>query len=192
MCFIHASIYISVVLSLLGRVWCRRHSWTSHRVKNVSQCDYTEVRPGMNARIWPVFSPCCSLFNCFSQLFSQFLDSPGWFAVLTSRLAAKLLSDDSTPPGPEHHGLSAVALGSQQCHDYQSGARHKEQSLYTGFAGKSRFINLFILNIYFNVVNHFFSHSHLSQLGVPHSYLMMSYHYKFQDDDQTKVKGSVK
>uniref|UniRef100_A0A8C7ZBG6 DnaJ homolog subfamily C member 11 n=1 Tax=Oryzias sinensis TaxID=183150 RepID=A0A8C7ZBG6_9TELE len=30
------------------------------------------------------------------------------------------------------------------------------------------------------------------QLGVPHSYLMMSYQYKFQDEDQTKVKGSLK
>ncbi|KAF3856042.1 hypothetical protein F7725_016765 [Dissostichus mawsoni] len=30
------------------------------------------------------------------------------------------------------------------------------------------------------------------QLAVPHSYLMMSYQYKFQDEDQTKVKGSVK
>ncbi|XP_006784534.1 dnaJ homolog subfamily C member 11-like [Neolamprologus brichardi] len=30
------------------------------------------------------------------------------------------------------------------------------------------------------------------QLGVAHSYLMMSYQYKFQDEDQTKVKGSVK
>ncbi|KAM6928191.1 dnaJ homolog subfamily C member 11 [Xenentodon cancila] len=30
------------------------------------------------------------------------------------------------------------------------------------------------------------------QLGVPHSYLMMSYQYKFQDEDQTKVKGSFK
>ncbi|KAM6980785.1 dnaJ homolog subfamily C member 11 [Aplochiton taeniatus] len=30
------------------------------------------------------------------------------------------------------------------------------------------------------------------QLGVPHSYLMMSYQYKFQDEDQTKIKGSVK
>ncbi|XP_063072693.1 dnaJ homolog subfamily C member 11 [Engraulis encrasicolus] len=30
------------------------------------------------------------------------------------------------------------------------------------------------------------------QLGVPHSYLMMSYQYKFQDDDQTKIKGSLK
>uniref|UniRef100_A0A3Q3VYH5 DnaJ homolog subfamily C member 11 n=1 Tax=Mola mola TaxID=94237 RepID=A0A3Q3VYH5_MOLML len=30
------------------------------------------------------------------------------------------------------------------------------------------------------------------QLGVPHSYLMMSYQYKFQDEDETKVKGSVK
>ncbi|KAI3370273.1 hypothetical protein L3Q82_025055 [Scortum barcoo] len=30
------------------------------------------------------------------------------------------------------------------------------------------------------------------QLGVPHSYLMMSYQYKFQDEDQTKLKGSVK
>ncbi|XP_056130886.1 dnaJ homolog subfamily C member 11-like [Lampris incognitus] len=37
--------------------------------------------------------------------------------------------------------------------------------------------------------------SHLTlalQLGVPHSYLMMSYQYKFQDEDQTKVKGSLK
>ncbi|XP_076874549.1 dnaJ homolog subfamily C member 11a [Brachyhypopomus gauderio] len=30
------------------------------------------------------------------------------------------------------------------------------------------------------------------QLGVPHTFIMMSYQYKFQDDDQTKVKGSVK
>uniref|UniRef100_A0A672ZJJ6 DnaJ (Hsp40) homolog, subfamily C, member 11b n=1 Tax=Sphaeramia orbicularis TaxID=375764 RepID=A0A672ZJJ6_9TELE len=30
------------------------------------------------------------------------------------------------------------------------------------------------------------------QLGVPHSYLMLSYQYKFQDEDQTKVKGSLK
>uniref|UniRef100_A0A3Q2FU92 DnaJ homolog subfamily C member 11 n=1 Tax=Cyprinodon variegatus TaxID=28743 RepID=A0A3Q2FU92_CYPVA len=30
------------------------------------------------------------------------------------------------------------------------------------------------------------------QLGVPHSYLMMSYQFKFQDEDQTKVKGSLK
>ncbi|KAM9814230.1 dnaJ homolog subfamily C member 11-like [Neosynchiropus ocellatus] len=30
------------------------------------------------------------------------------------------------------------------------------------------------------------------QLGVPHSYLMTSYQYKFQDEDQTKVKGSLK
>ncbi|KAG7494126.1 hypothetical protein JOB18_023722 [Solea senegalensis] len=37
------------------------------------------------------------------------------------------------------------------------------------------------------------SHFTLSlQLGVAHSYMMMSYQYKFQDEDQTKVKGSVK
>ncbi len=36
------------------------------------------------------------------------------------------------------------------------------------------------------------SQPHMLQLGVPHSYLMMSYQYKFQDEDQTKVKGSVK
>lgn len=34
--------------------------------------------------------------------------------------------------------------------------------------------------------------SHTVQLGVAHSYLMMSYQYKFQDEEQTKVKGSVK
>lgn len=30
------------------------------------------------------------------------------------------------------------------------------------------------------------------QLGIPHTFVMMSYQYKFQDDDQTKIKGSVK
>ncbi|KAL4658568.1 hypothetical protein GN956_G3177 [Arapaima gigas] len=30
------------------------------------------------------------------------------------------------------------------------------------------------------------------QLGVPHSFVLMSYQYKFQDEDQTKVKGTVK
>uniref|UniRef100_A0A8C9RY51 DnaJ (Hsp40) homolog, subfamily C, member 11a n=1 Tax=Scleropages formosus TaxID=113540 RepID=A0A8C9RY51_SCLFO len=30
------------------------------------------------------------------------------------------------------------------------------------------------------------------QLGIPHSFMMMSYQYKFQDEDQTKIKGSVK
>ncbi|KAG7221553.1 hypothetical protein INR49_017084 [Caranx melampygus] len=31
-----------------------------------------------------------------------------------------------------------------------------------------------------------------AQLGIPHTFLMMSYQYKFQDEDQTKIKGSVK
>ncbi|KAG9352753.1 hypothetical protein JZ751_017329 [Albula glossodonta] len=31
-----------------------------------------------------------------------------------------------------------------------------------------------------------------SILGIPHSFMMMSYQYKFQDEDQTKIKGSVK
>ncbi|XP_076132476.1 dnaJ homolog subfamily C member 11a [Alosa pseudoharengus] len=30
------------------------------------------------------------------------------------------------------------------------------------------------------------------QLGIPHTFMMMSYQYKFQNEDQTKVKGSVK
>lgn len=30
------------------------------------------------------------------------------------------------------------------------------------------------------------------QLGLPHTFVMMSYQYKFQDDDQTKIKGSIK
>lgn len=30
------------------------------------------------------------------------------------------------------------------------------------------------------------------QLGVPHTFVMMSYQHKFQDEDQTKIKGSVK
>ncbi|XP_041063123.1 dnaJ homolog subfamily C member 11 isoform X3 [Carcharodon carcharias] len=37
--------------------------------------------------------------------------------------------------------------------------------------------------------------SHLTialQLGIPHSFMLMSYQYKFQDDDQTKVKGTIK
>lgn len=35
------------------------------------------------------------------------------------------------------------------------------------------------------------SFSHL-QLGLPHTFVMISYQYKFQDDDQTKIKGSIK
>ncbi|MEQ2262068.1 DnaJ (Hsp40), subfamily C, member 11 [Xenotaenia resolanae] len=37
--------------------------------------------------------------------------------------------------------------------------------------------------------------SHLTlavQLGIPQTFMMMSYQYKFQDEDQTKIKGSVK
>ncbi|KAM4646833.1 dnaJ homolog subfamily C member 11 isoform 2-T2 [Amazona ochrocephala] len=30
------------------------------------------------------------------------------------------------------------------------------------------------------------------QLGIPHSFVMVSYQHKFQDEDQTRVKGSVK
>lgn len=30
------------------------------------------------------------------------------------------------------------------------------------------------------------------QLGIPHSFMMTSYQYKFQDEDQTKIKGSLK
>ncbi|TRY56603.1 hypothetical protein DNTS_003516 [Danionella cerebrum] len=30
------------------------------------------------------------------------------------------------------------------------------------------------------------------QLGIPNTFVMMSYQYKFQDDDQTKIRGSVK
>uniref|UniRef100_A0A665VLG8 DnaJ homolog subfamily C member 11 n=1 Tax=Echeneis naucrates TaxID=173247 RepID=A0A665VLG8_ECHNA len=30
------------------------------------------------------------------------------------------------------------------------------------------------------------------KLGIPHTFMMMSYQYKFQDEDQTKIKGSVK
>lgn len=125
----------SSVLLSGGGIWCRRHTWTSYRVQDLSQRHSTEVRPGMHARcisIETIFPLCCSLFNC--HLFSQLLDSPGGFAVLSSRFAAKLLFDDSAPPGPEHHGLFAVALGPQQCHDDQSGPGHKEQPLYSGFA----------------------------------------------------------
>lgn len=125
----------SSVLLSGGGIWCRRHTWTSYRVQDLSQRHSTEVRPGMHARcisIETIFPLCCSLFNC--HLFSQLLDSPGGFAVLSSRFASKLLFDDSAPPGPEHHGLFAVALGSQQCHDDQSGPGHKEQPLYSGFA----------------------------------------------------------
>ncbi|XP_013866378.1 dnaJ homolog subfamily C member 11a [Austrofundulus limnaeus] len=30
------------------------------------------------------------------------------------------------------------------------------------------------------------------QLGIPHTFMMMSYQYKFQDEDQTKIKASIK
>lgn len=65
----------------------------------------------------------------------QFLDSPVWFAVLSSWFASELFPDDGTPPGPEHHGLPAVALGAQQRHDHQPGPRHEKQPLHFGSAG---------------------------------------------------------
>ncbi|XP_043531923.1 dnaJ homolog subfamily C member 11a isoform X1 [Chiloscyllium plagiosum] len=37
--------------------------------------------------------------------------------------------------------------------------------------------------------------SHLTlalQLGIPHSFMLISYQYKFQDDDQTRIKGTIK
>ncbi|MEQ2176825.1 hypothetical protein GOODEAATRI_032170, partial [Goodea atripinnis] len=55
---------------------------------------------------------------------------PVWSAVLASRTAAELFSDDGAPPGPEHDGLPSVALGAQQRHDYQPGPRHEEYPLY--------------------------------------------------------------
>ncbi|XP_078281154.1 dnaJ homolog subfamily C member 11 isoform X2 [Rhinoraja longicauda] len=30
------------------------------------------------------------------------------------------------------------------------------------------------------------------QLGIPHSFMLLSYQYKFQDEDQTRVKGTIK
>lgn len=65
----------------------------------------------------------------------QFHDSPVRFTVLTSRFATELFSDDSAAPGSEHHGLSSVALGAQQRHDYQPCPRHQEQPLYSSSAG---------------------------------------------------------
>lgn len=127
-----------VLLFSKGGIWCRRHTWTSRWVKNVSQCDSTEVRPGIAARCistWTLLSVVPFFIVSVVRFFPQFLNSPGWFAVLSSRFAAELLSDDSAPPGPKHHGLSAVALGPQQCHDYQSGPGHKAHSLYSCFAG---------------------------------------------------------
>lgn len=177
-CFTHARVNINFPLCFVsaGGIWCRRHTWTSHWVKNVSQHHSKEVRLGENARcfrIWPALSLCCSFFRCFCRLFSQFLDSSGWFAVLSSRFAAELLSDDSTPPGPEHHGISAMALGPQQCHDDQSGPRHKEQSLYTRFAGPYKWqIHKYIhmawkynIYLYLFILNHFSSIPTCPSLG---------------------------
>lgn len=144
--------------------------------------------------------------NCITS-WRQLLDSSGRLAVLSSRSEAKLLSDDSTPPGPEHHGLFAVALGAQQCHDNQPRPRHKEQPLYSGSAGKrgvqaqktcrwfdTQIAALCVAKLFFSSTSTalILRLSCTVQLGVAHSYLMMSYQYKFQDEEQTKVKGSVK
>lgn len=40
-----------------------------------------------------------------------------------------------------------------------------------------------------------FPHTHASlvfQLGIPNSFMMISYQHKFQDEDHTRVKGSLK
>lgn len=139
----------------------------------------------------------------------QFHDSPVRFTVLTSRFATELFSDDSAAPGSEHHGLSSVALGAQQRHDYQPCPRHQEQPLYSSSAGtfkdkhahkgcsSTTSLLLLIWSFFSLIISILYCCSPgfptcIVQLGVPHSYLMMSYQYKFQDEDQTKVKGSVK
>lgn len=132
---LHAFTCFCALLSA-GGVWCRGHTRTSHWVKGVPQRHPTVVRLDSLIHMNSCLSmEKFSVFISFCHLFVQLFDSPRRFAVLSSRLEAKLFPNDSTPPGPEHHGLSAVALGAQQRHDYQPGPRHKEQSLYSSSAG---------------------------------------------------------
>jgi len=118
-------------------------------------------------------------------------------AVFVPRCASWGYHHAGPPPRQEHHGVSTVALGHPVLDEHQHRPGHQEQPFHLRNAGEQPAV-VFNLNVK-DTVNSSLSmivpkcFTFLSlQLGIPHTFVMMSYQYKFQDDDQTKIKGSIK
>lgn len=96
-------------------------------------------------------------------------------------------------PGQKHDGLPAVALGDPLFHEHQHRQGHQEQPFHLRSSGLLPALvrrHSVCTPVACQPWATTFPYS--LQLGIPHTFMMMSYQYKFQDEDQTKIKGSIK
>lgn len=126
-----------------------------------------------------------------------------WAPVFIPGRASRAHHSAGSPPRQKHYGISAVALGYPVLNEHQHSQGHQEQPLHLRNAGlRPAFefnlpasqdtckLTVACQKLCVKKKSRFFIS--LPQLGIPHTFVMMSYQYKFQDDDQTKIKGSVK
>lgn len=164
----HASISINFLCFLsAGGIWCRRHTWTSHWVKNVSQHHSTEVSPGKNTRcisIWQAFSLCCSFLTVSVISFHSFLTAQGGlqFSPRGLRPSCSLMTarhlDQNTMGYLQWRWGPNSAMTTSLVRDTKSS--HFTLALQVHI--NSGFMNIFIwteatYNIYLYVLNHFSS-----------------------------------
>lgn len=143
-----------------GGTWCRRHTWTSYWVKNVSQHHSTEVRPGIHAH-WTVFSVCFSFSVVSDICFPSFLTAQGGlqFSPRGLRPSCSLMTarhlDQNTMGylqwrwGPNSAMTTSLVRDTKRSHFTLALQVHT----------KSKFINIFKLNeatysIYSDVLNY--------------------------------------
>jgi hypothetical protein len=136
-----------------------------------------------------------------------------WPSVLVPGRATRGDHCSGPSSGQEHHGLPTVALGNPVLHEHQHCQRHQNQPFHLRLAGQCLDVSLYYIKPP-NCIMHQFSrtrridhildmvkspsclsnndYTYFLQLGIPHCFVMTSYQYKFQDEDQTKIKGSIK
>lgn len=135
----------------------------------------------------------------------QLCDRPVWAPVFIAGRTSRAHHSAGSPPRQKHYGISAVALGYPVLNEHQHSQGHQEQPLHLRNAGlRPAFefnlpasqdtckLRVACQRLCVKKNLNFFSFLLPLQLGIPHTFVMMSYQYKFQDDDQTKIKGSVK
>lgn len=149
-----------------GGIWCRRHTWTSYWVKDVSQRHPTEVRPGMNAVL--AYEQCSLFVVPFSTVsvisFYSFLTAQGGlqFSPRGLRPSCSLMTarhlDQNTMGYLQWRWGPNSAMTTSLVRDTKSSHFTLALQVHT----KSRFTNIFELteatySIYSDVLNHFSS-----------------------------------
>lgn len=152
-----------------GGIWCRRHTWTSYWVKDVSQRHSTEVSPGMNARCiaYEQYSLFVVPFSVVSVIsFHSFLTAQGGlqFSPRGLRPSCSLMTarhlDQNTMGYLQWRWGPNSAMTTSLVRDTKSSHFTLALQVHT----KSTFIIIFKLteatyNIYSDVLNHFSSTS---------------------------------